>query len=90
MSRSGTDVAGALGLAADPEDEASLASAAERIGQGSAPTLIVVATGVLHDGLQPERAFRQLDAEHLLRDYRVNAVGRFIQYHCSFVHFQRF
>ncbi|WP_295224395.1 SDR family NAD(P)-dependent oxidoreductase [uncultured Brevundimonas sp.] len=75
VSRSGTDVAGALGLAADLEDEASLASAAERIGQGPAPTLIVVATGVLHDGLQPERSLRQLDAEHLLRDYRVNAVG---------------
>ena len=44
-------------------------------GQGPAPTLIVVATGVLHDGLQPERSFRQLDAKHLLRDYRVNAVG---------------
>ena len=75
VSRSGADVAGAQGLAADLEDEASLASAAERIGQGPAPTLIVVATGVLHDGLQPERSFRQLDAEHLLRDYRVNAVG---------------
>ena len=75
VSRSGTDVAGALGLAADLEDEASLASAAERIGMGPAPTLIVVATGVLHDGLQPERSFRQLDAEHLSRDYRVNAVG---------------
>ena len=75
VSRSGADLAGALGLAADLEDEASLASAAERIGQGPAPTLIVAATGVLHDGLQPERSFRQLDAEHLLRDYRVNAVG---------------
>lgn len=75
VSRSGADVEGSQGLSADLEDEASLASAAERIGQGPAPTLIVVATGVLHDGLQPERAFRQLDAEHLLRDYRVNAVG---------------
>jgi NAD(P)-dependent dehydrogenase (short-subunit alcohol dehydrogenase family) len=75
VSRSGADMADAQGLAADLEDEASLASAAERIGQGPAPTLIVVATGVLHDGLQPERSFRQLNAEHLLRDYRVNAVG---------------
>ncbi|ASE38728.1 SDR family NAD(P)-dependent oxidoreductase [Brevundimonas vesicularis] len=75
VSRFGAELAGALGLAADLEDEASLASAAERIGQGPAPTVIVVATGVLHDGLQPERSFRQLDAEHLLRDYRVNAVG---------------
>lgn len=75
VSRSGADVTGALGLAADLEDEASLAYAAERIGQGPTPTLIIVATGVLHDGRQPERSFRQLDAEHLLRDYRVNAVG---------------
>ncbi len=75
VSRSGADLAGAQALAAYLEDEASLATAAERIGLGPAPTLIVVATGVLHDGLQPERSFRQLDAEHLLRDYRVNAVG---------------
>lgn len=75
VSRSGGALAGTKALAADLEDEASLATAAERISQGPAPTLIVVATGVLHDGLQPERSFRQLDAEHLLRDYRVNAVG---------------
>jgi NAD(P)-dependent dehydrogenase (short-subunit alcohol dehydrogenase family) len=35
----------------------------------------VVATGVLHDGFQPERSLRQLDADHMLRDYRINAVG---------------
>ena len=75
VSRSGGAFAGAKALTADLEDEASLATAAERIGQGPAPTLIVVATGVLHDGLQPERSFRQLDAEHFLRDYRINAVG---------------
>ena len=75
VSRSGADVAGAQGLAADLEDEAGLARAAERIGQGAAPTLIVLATGVLHDGFQPERSLRQLDADHMLRDYRINAVG---------------
>ena len=75
VSRSGADVAGAQGLAADLEDEASLGRAAERIGQGPAPTLIVVATGVLHDGFQPERSLRQLDVDQMLRDYRVNAVG---------------
>ena len=75
VSRSGADVVGAQGLAADLEDEASLGRAAERIEQGPAPTLIVVATGVLHDGFQPERSLRQLDADHMLRDYRVNAVG---------------
>ena len=48
VSRSGADLAGAQALAADLEDEASLATAAERIGHGPAPTLIVMATGVLH------------------------------------------
>ena len=75
VSRSGADVAGAPGLAADLEDEAGLARAAEQIGQGPAPTLIVLATGVLHDGFQPERSLRQLDADHMLRDYRINAIG---------------
>ncbi|MBB3873406.1 SDR family NAD(P)-dependent oxidoreductase [Brevundimonas mediterranea] len=75
VSRTGGEVAGAQVLAADLEDEASLAEAAQRIGQGAAPTLIVLATGVLHDGFQPERSLRQLEADHMLRDYRVNAVG---------------
>jgi len=75
VSRSGAAVSGAQGLAADLEDEASLAQAAERIGLGPAPTLIMVATGVLHDGFQPERSLRQLEADHLLRDYRINTVG---------------
>ena len=75
ISRTGEEVAGAQALAADLEDEASLAEAARRIGQGAAPTLIVLATGVLHDGFQPERSLRQLEADHMLRDYRVNAVG---------------
>ena len=75
VSRSGGEVAGAQALVAALEDEGSLANAGERIGPGAAPTLVVVATGVLHDGFQPERSLRQLDADHLLRDYRVNAVG---------------
>lgn len=75
VSRSGADVVGAQGLAADLEDEASLGRAAERIGQGAAPALVVLATGVLHDGFQPERSLRQLDVDHMLRDYRVNTVG---------------
>ena len=75
ISRTGKEVAGAQALAADLEDEASLAETARRIGQCAAPTLIVLATGVLHDGFQPERSLRQLEADHMLRDYRVNAVG---------------
>lgn len=67
LSRSGTGF--------DLEDEASIAAAAARVGEGSPPALVFVATGVLHHGFEPERSWRALDAEHLLRDYRVNAVG---------------
>lgn len=67
LSRSGTGL--------DLEDEASIAAAAARVAEGPAPSLIFVATGVLHDGHDPERTYRALSAEHLLRDFRINAVG---------------
>lgn len=59
----------------DLEDEASIAAAASRVAAGPAPALVFVATGILHDGQAPERSFRALSAEHLMRDYRVNTVG---------------
>lgn len=59
----------------DVEDEASIAAAAERVGAGPPPTLILVATGVLHGGQEPERTYKAMTAEHLLRDYRINTVG---------------
>ena len=59
----------------DLEDEDSIAAAATRVGQGPAPTLVFIATGVLHHGFEPERSWRALQADHLLRDFRVNAVG---------------
>lgn len=59
----------------DLEDEASIAAAAARAAEGPAPTLVFVATGVLHHGFEPERSWRALDADHLLRDYRINTVG---------------
>ena len=67
LSRSGTGF--------DLEDEASIAAAAASISAGPPPTLVFVATGVLHHGFEPERSWRALDAGHLLRDYRINAVG---------------
>jgi NAD(P)-dependent dehydrogenase (short-subunit alcohol dehydrogenase family) len=67
LSRSGTGF--------DLEDEASIAAAAARVAGGPPPTLVFVATGVLHHGFEPERSWRALDADHLLRDYRINAVG---------------
>ena len=68
LSRSGSD-------RLDLEDEETIKAAAARIAQGPRPTLVIVATGVLHDGQEPERSYRTLSADHLLRDYRINAVG---------------
>ncbi|MBU1324853.1 MAG: SDR family NAD(P)-dependent oxidoreductase [Alphaproteobacteria bacterium] len=59
----------------DLEEEASIAAAAARVSGGPPPSLVFVATGVLHDGQAPERTYRALSADHLLRDYRVNVVG---------------
>jgi NAD(P)-dependent dehydrogenase (short-subunit alcohol dehydrogenase family) len=57
----------------DLEDEASIAAAAGRVGTGLG--LVFVATGVLHNGQEPERTYKAMTAEHLLRDYRINTVG---------------
>lgn len=59
----------------DLEDEPSITAAAERVRAGPPPTLILGATGVLHSGEEPERTYKAMNAEHLLRDYRINTVG---------------
>jgi NAD(P)-dependent dehydrogenase (short-subunit alcohol dehydrogenase family) len=57
----------------DLTDEASIAAASTRIGS---PELVIVATGLLHEGERgPEKAIRDLDANWLMRQYAVNAVG---------------
>lgn len=56
-------------------DETSIAAAARSVGERCAPTLIFVATGILHSGEQPERSYRAMTADHLMRDFQVNAVG---------------
>ena len=54
-------------------DEATIFAAAERV---RSPSLVVVATGLLHEGEHgPERAIRELDAAWLARQYAVNAIG---------------
>lgn len=67
LSRSGTGL--------DLTDEAAVAEAARQVGEGPSPSLIFVATGVLHHGREPERSYKAMTAEHLLRDYQVNTVG---------------
>lgn len=59
----------------DLEDEASIAASAAEVAKGPAPTLVFVATGVLHHGQTPERSYRSLTPEHMMRDFRINAVG---------------
>jgi NAD(P)-dependent dehydrogenase (short-subunit alcohol dehydrogenase family) len=60
----------------DLENEASLAAAAERLRDGPPLRLALCATGLLHDPQQqPEKSWRALDADALLRAYAVNAVG---------------
>lgn len=58
-------------------EEASVARAAERVAaEGRVPGLILDATGYLHgQGFMPERSWRELDPDHLLLDFRLNAVG---------------
>jgi len=60
----------------DLEDEASIAAAAARIASGPAPDLVIVATGLLHDGEQgPEKAIDQLSPAWLARNFAINAIG---------------
>lgn len=58
----------------DIADEASIVRAAA--GLPASVRLVIVATGLLHDAtLQPEKTYRVLDADALMRSYRINAVG---------------
>ncbi|HEV7351789.1 MAG TPA: SDR family NAD(P)-dependent oxidoreductase [Brevundimonas sp.] len=59
----------------DITDEASVAGLAARLADGPPLELVFVATGVLHDGFEPERSFKAMQAAHLLRDFQVNALG---------------
>lgn len=57
----------------DLEDEASIADAAATVGT---PDLVLVATGLLHDGERgPEKALRDLDPVWLARNFAINAIG---------------
>lgn len=60
----------------DLEDEASIAAAAALVANGPAPTLIIVATGLLHEGeLGPEKSLKDLDGAWMARVFTVNAIG---------------
>lgn len=60
----------------DLTDEASIAAAAAHVAATGAPSLVIVATGVLHQpGNGPEKALRDLDANWLAQVYAINAIG---------------
>lgn len=62
----------------DLEDEASIAAAAASVrAEAGSLDLVLVATGLLHDGteLRPEKTTRALSGEHMERAFRVNTIG---------------
>lgn len=58
----------------DLTDEASIAAAAASVT--AAPDLVVLTTGLLHEGERgPEKSMAALDADWLMRQYAINAIG---------------
>lgn len=58
----------------DIGDRDSIATAAQAVG--GALDLVVIATGMLHEGDRgPERALRELDADWLARSFAINTIG---------------
>lgn len=73
FSRSGRSPDGVVVHRLDITDEAAIAAAADTAGESD---LVIVATGLLHDGaLQPEKDLRALDPARLARSFAVNATG---------------
>ncbi len=61
----------------DLTDEASIATLLARATADGPLQLVIVATGVLHDGdaLRPEKSWRSLDAAALARAFAINTTG---------------
>ena len=67
---------GAVPFHFDLTSEASIAGAVEALP--AAPTLVIVATGLLHDeaqGVAPEKSWRALDPIAMAQVYAANAIG---------------
>jgi NAD(P)-dependent dehydrogenase (short-subunit alcohol dehydrogenase family) len=57
-------------------DEDSIARAAEQVAGAGEIRLVILATGMLHQGeTLPEKSWRELDADRLARAFAVNATG---------------
>ncbi len=77
VSRRALDIPGATALQADFDDPDTIAAAAEAAAAYGPLHLVITATGVLHDGdgLQPEKSWRDLDADRLAEVLRINVIG---------------
>lgn len=57
-------------------DEDSIAEEARNAAAAGAPDLVIVATGMLHNGRhQPEKSFAALDPEAMVTAFRLNTIG---------------
>jgi NAD(P)-dependent dehydrogenase (short-subunit alcohol dehydrogenase family) len=74
-SRSGTAVAGAIPFGFDLTDEAGIAAAAAAVG--GPLHLVIVATGLLHDGdgHRPEKSWATQSGDAYARAFAINATG---------------
>lgn len=77
VSRRPLDIPGATALRADFNEPDSIAAAAEAAGADGPLHLVIAATGILHDGadMQPEKSWRDLDADRLAEVLRINVIG---------------
>ncbi|MDX1581609.1 MAG: SDR family NAD(P)-dependent oxidoreductase [Alphaproteobacteria bacterium] len=58
-------------------DEGSIRAAAENAGDGGPLHLVIVATGMLHEGdeVQPEKTFSSLERDQMERGFAINTIG---------------
>lgn len=75
--RPGPSVGKVRGFEFDLEDQASIVAASQAmLLDGHAPDLVIVATGLLHDGaLAPEKTIAALNAEAMARAFAINCIG---------------
>jgi NAD(P)-dependent dehydrogenase (short-subunit alcohol dehydrogenase family) len=61
----------------DLKQEASIAGAADDLrARGFVPQMVIVAAGLLHNDTRgPEKSIRDLDADWMIENYHINAVG---------------
>lgn len=72
----GIDVAGVQRLQADMLDEASIEALFKKVATIGVMSLVLVATGTLHEGeRQPEKSLRQINRQDMADVLAVNAIG---------------